>query len=94
MFVSDDGVDVYISVFNEKPLSGNENSPAALLQSTLLVVDRIATQNGISQAVKAIAQRFAHSAGGASAKPDVRWYFRKPDCSAIEEIDGSLLFLL
>jgi hypothetical protein len=44
MFISDDdGVDVNISVFNERPFSGNENSPAALRQSTLTVVGRIAT---------------------------------------------------
>jgi len=30
MFISDDGVDVTSSVFNERPLSGSESSPAAL----------------------------------------------------------------
>jgi uncharacterized protein (DUF427 family) len=35
------------------------------------------TQSGSSQAAKAAAQRFAYSAGGASAKPDVRWHYRK-----------------
>ena len=43
MFISDDGVDVTSSVFNERPFSGSENSPAALRQSTLTVVGRIAT---------------------------------------------------
>jgi hypothetical protein len=46
MFISDDGVDVNISVFNERPFSGNENSPAALRQSTLTVVGRVATHSG------------------------------------------------
>jgi hypothetical protein len=40
MFISDDGVDVTSSVFNEKPFSGSESSPAALRQSTLAVVGR------------------------------------------------------
>jgi len=35
------------------------------------------TKSGSSQAAKAAAQRSAYSAGGASAKPDVGWHFRK-----------------
>jgi hypothetical protein len=52
MFISDDGVDVTSSVFNERPFSGSENSLAALRQSTLTVVCRIGS---LEEAVAVVA---------------------------------------